>query len=58
MTRAQLINIYKKDDALVVPLRIIREDASGENYLYVMNEDVKEGVNRFVEFVEEQATKI
>ena len=38
------INIYKKDDALVVPLRIIREDASGENYLYVMNEDVKEGV--------------
>ena len=38
------INIYKKADALVVPLRIIREDASGENYLYVINEDVKEGV--------------
>ena len=38
------INIYKKEDALVVPLRIIREDASGENYLYVMHEDVKEGV--------------
>ena len=38
------INIYKKEDALVVPLRIIREDASGENYLYVINEDVKEGV--------------
>ena len=38
------INIYKKDNALVVPLRIIREDASGENYLYVMSEDVKEGV--------------
>ena len=38
------INIYKKDDALVVPLRIIREDASGENYLYIMIEDVKEGV--------------
>ena len=38
------INIYKKEDALVVPLRIIREDASGANYLYVINEDVKEGV--------------
>ncbi len=38
------INIYKKEDALVVPLRIIREDASGENYLYVINEDPKEGV--------------
>ena len=38
------INIYKKEDALVVPLRIIREDASGKNYLYVINEDVKDGV--------------
>ena len=38
------INIYKKDDAIVIPLRIIREDALGKNFVYVMNEDNKEGV--------------
>ena len=38
------INIYSKDDAVVIPLRIVREDASGENFVYVMNQDVKEGV--------------
>jgi len=39
-----LINTYKKDNAVVVPLRIIREDAEGENYIYVMDEDKKDGV--------------
>ena len=29
---------------LVIPLRIVREDASGKNFVYVMNQDVKEGV--------------
>ena len=38
------INIYSKDEAVVIPLRIVREDASGENFVYVMNQDVKEGV--------------
>ena len=38
------INIYKKDDAIVIPLRIIREDALGKNFVYVMYEDNKEGV--------------
>ena len=38
------INIYSKDEAVVIPLRIVREDASGKNFVYVMNEDVKEGV--------------
>ena len=38
------INIYSKEDAVVIPLRIVREDASGENFVYVMNQDVKEGV--------------
>ena len=38
------INIYKKDDAIVIPLRIIREDALGKNFVYVMSEDNKEGV--------------
>jgi RND family efflux transporter MFP subunit len=38
------INIYKKDDAIVIPLRIVREDALGKNFVYVMNEDNKEGV--------------
>ena len=38
------INIYKKDDAIVIPLRIIREDALGKNFVYVMHEDNKEGV--------------
>ena len=38
------INIYKKDDAIVIPLRIVREDALGENFVYVMSEDNKEGV--------------
>ena len=38
------INIYSKDDAVVIPLRIVREDASGENFVYLMNQDVKEGV--------------
>jgi len=38
------INIYSKDDAVVIPLRIVREDASGKNFVYVMNQDVKEGV--------------
>lgn len=39
-----LINTYKKDNAVVVPLRIIREDAEGNNYIYVMDEDKKDGV--------------
>jgi RND family efflux transporter MFP subunit len=39
-----LINTYKKDNAVVVPLRIIREDAEGNNYIYVMDEDQKDGV--------------
>jgi len=38
------INIYKKDDAIVIPLRIVREDALGKNFVYVMSEDNKEGV--------------
>ena len=38
------INIYSKDQAVVIPLRIVREDASGKNFVYVMNQDVKEGV--------------
>ena len=38
------INIYSKDEAVVIPLRIVREDASGKNFVYVMNQDVKEGV--------------
>lgn len=38
------INIYKKDDAIVIPLRIVREDAVGKNFVYVMSEDNKEGV--------------
>ncbi len=38
------INIYNKDDAIVIPLRIIREDALGKNFVYVMYEDNKEGV--------------
>ena len=38
------INIYSKKDAVVIPLRIVREDASGRNFVYVMSEDVKEGV--------------
>ena len=39
-----LINTYKKDNAVVVPLRIIREDAEGKNYIYIMDEDKKDGV--------------
>ena len=39
-----MINTYKKDNAVVVPLRIIREDAEGKNYIYVMDEDKKDGV--------------
>ena len=38
------INTYKKDDAIVIPLRIVREDALGKNFVYVMSEDNKEGV--------------
>ena len=38
------INIYSKDEAVVIPLRIVREDASGKNFVYVMNQDIKEGV--------------
>jgi membrane fusion protein (multidrug efflux system) len=38
------INIYKKDAAIVIPLRIVREDALGKNFVYVMSEDNKEGV--------------
>jgi membrane fusion protein (multidrug efflux system) len=38
------INIYKKDNAIVIPLRIVREDALGKNFVYVMSEDNKEGV--------------
>jgi RND family efflux transporter MFP subunit len=38
------INIYKKDDAIVIPLRIVREDALGKNFVYLMTEDNKEGV--------------
>ena len=38
------INIYKKDDAIVIPLRIVREDALGKNFVYVMSEDNKNGV--------------
>ena len=38
------INIYSKKDAVVIPLRIVREDASGRNFVYLMNQDIKEGV--------------
>ena len=38
------INIYSKPDAVVIPLRIVREDASGKNFVYVMSKDIKEGV--------------
>ena len=38
------INIYKKDNAVVIPLRIIREDAEGKNYIYLMDEDKKDDV--------------
>jgi RND family efflux transporter MFP subunit len=38
------INIYSKQDAVVIPLRIVREDASGENFVYVMTEDTKDEV--------------
>ena len=38
------INTYKKDNAIVIPLRIIREDAEGKNYIYIMDEDKKDGV--------------
>ena len=38
------INIYSKKDAVVIPLRIVREDASGRNFVYVINQDIKEGV--------------
>ena len=38
------INIYSKQDAVVIPLRIVREDASGKNFVYVMSEDIKKGV--------------
>ena len=38
------INIYSKQDAVVIPLRIVREDASGKNFVYVMSEDIKDGV--------------
>ena len=38
------INIYSKPDAVVIPLRIVREDASGKNFVYVMSEDIKDGV--------------
>ena len=38
------INIYKKNDAIVIPLRIVREDALGKNFVYLMTEDNKEGV--------------
>jgi len=38
------VNIYKNDKALVIPLRIVREDASGRNYIYKMAKDAKEGV--------------
>ena len=38
------INIYSKKDAVVIPLRIVREDASGKKSVYVMNKDIKEGV--------------
>jgi len=37
------INIYSKKDAVVIPLRIVREDASGKKFVYVMNKDIKEG---------------
>ena len=39
-----MINTYKKDNAIVVPLRITREDSEGKNYIYVMDEDKKDGV--------------
>ena len=38
------INIYSRNDAVVIPLRIVREDASGNNFVYIMNADIKEGV--------------
>ena len=38
------INTYKKDNAVVIPLRIIREDAEGKNYIYLMDEDKKDDV--------------
>jgi len=38
------INTYKKENAVVIPLRIIREDAEGKNYIYLMDEDIKDGV--------------
>jgi RND family efflux transporter MFP subunit len=38
------INIYSKPDAVVIPLRIIREDAPGKNFVYVISEDIKDVV--------------
>ena len=38
------INIYSQNDAVVIPLRIVREDASGNNFVYIINADIKEGV--------------
>lgn len=38
------VNIYKNDKALAIPLRIVREDASGRNFIYKMTKDTKEGV--------------
>ena len=28
----------------MIPLSIVREDASGNNFVYIMNADIKEGV--------------
>ena len=38
------INIYRRNDAVVIPLRIVREDASGNNFVYIINADIKKGV--------------
>ena len=38
------ININKKNDAIENPLRIVREDALGKNFVNLMTEDNKEGV--------------
>ena len=38
------INIYSRNDAVVIPLRIVREDASGNNFVYIINADIKKGV--------------
>ena len=56
------INIYKKNDAIVIPLRIVREDALGKNFIYLMSEDNKDGVyltsKRFISLGNKSENKV